>query len=98
MYKIGEVIKQTGLTADTLRYYEKIGLVKKISRDASGIRSYSDMDVSQLKFIKSAQNMKFSLREIGELLQMRRDQQHARDNVRQLTADKLEQIENQIKV
>jgi len=96
MYKIGEVAKQTGLTADTLRYYEKFGLLPDISRDDSGLRLYDNKDISRLNFIKRAQRMNFRLDEIKQLLLMRADPQHARDSVRQLTADKLEAIENQL--
>lgn len=95
--RIGDVTKQLGLSADTLRYYEKIKLLPKIARTDSGIRLYDDKDISCLKFIKRAQRMNFSLAEIGDLLSMRNDPQHARDEVRQLTADKLNDIEGQLK-
>ena len=96
MYKIGEVTKKTNMSADTLRYYEKYGLITGISRNVSGIRQYTDMDISRLKFIKRAQHMNFSLNEIKDLLIMREDPQHAKDSVRQLTADKLKHIESQL--
>ena len=96
MYKIGEVTKLTGMSADTLRYYEKFGLLANISRNESGIRQYDDKDISRLKFIKRAQSMNFSLDEIKKLLSMREDPQHAKNSVRQLTADKLKDIESQV--
>jgi len=96
MFKIGEVTKQTGLSADTLRYYEKFGLITGVSRNPSGIRLYSEKNLSQLNFIKRAQHMNFSLQEIKNLLSMREDPQHAKDSVRQLTADKLKNIEEQL--
>jgi len=96
MYKIGEVTNLTGMSADTLRYYEKFGLLTNISRTESGIRQYDDKDISQLKFIKRAQSMNFSLDEIKKLLSMRKDPQHAKNSVRQLTADKLKDIESQV--
>lgn len=96
MYKIGEVADQTGLTTDTLRYYEKFGLLPKVTRNTSGIREYTDKDISRLKFITRAQRMNFSLDEIKDLLSMREDPQNAKDSVRQLTADKLQHIENQL--
>jgi len=96
MYKIGEVTEQTGMSADTLRYYEKFGLLSNISRNTSGIRQYKDKDISKLKFIKRAQRMNFSLDEIKNLLSMRDDPQNAKDSVRQLTADKLIHVENQL--
>ncbi len=95
-YKIGNVTKQLDLSADTLRYYEKIGLLPRISRTPSGIRLYDDQDISSLKFIQRAQKMDFSLAEIGALLQMRVDPQNAKDNVRQLTAEKLKEVENHL--
>jgi len=96
LYKIGEVTKLIGMSADTLRYYEKFGLLANISRNESGVRQYDDKDLSRLKFIKRAQSMNFSLHEIKKLLTMREDPQHAKDSVRQLTADKLKSIESQV--
>ncbi len=94
--RIGDVTKQLGLSADTLRYYEKIKLLPRVARTESGIRIYDDKDISRLKFIQRAQRMNFSLAEIADLLSMRSDPQHARDDVRQLTADKLNDIEAQL--
>jgi len=95
-YRIGEIGRQLGLTADTLRYYEKIGLLNNISRTASGIRVYSEKDISQLKFIQRAQKMNFTLAEIKDLLQMREAPQHARTEVRELTHRKLVEIETHL--
>ncbi len=92
-YRIGEITSQLGLSADTLRYYEKIALLPAINRTSSGIRVYSDKDISRLRFIQRAQKMNFSLKEIGELLKMREDPQHVRDDIRQLTAKKLTEVE-----
>lgn len=95
-FRIGDVTKQLGISADTLRYYEKIKLLPKVARTKSGIRVYDDNDISRLKFIQRAQRMNFSLAEIADLLTMRSDPQHARDEVRQLTAEKLKNIETQL--
>ena len=90
---IGKIARQLDVSVDALRYYEKIGLLPKVARTGSGIRQYSNKDISRLKFIKRAQQMNFTLAEIGDLLSMREDPQHARDDVRQLTANKLLEIE-----
>ena len=95
-YRISEVTQQLGLSADTLRYYEKIKLLPRISRNASGIREYDDKDVSRLKFIQRAQKMNFSLAEIGDLLKMRENPQKVKNEVRQLTADKLLEVESHL--
>ncbi|MDT8385740.1 MAG: heavy metal-responsive transcriptional regulator [Gammaproteobacteria bacterium] len=95
-HRIGDICRQLGLSADTLRYYEKIGLLKKVARTASGIRVYSDQDISRLRFIRRAQKMNFSLAEIKDLLAMRADPQHARTDVRELTRKKLAEIEDHL--
>lgn len=96
VYRIGDVTKKIGLSADTLRYYEKIKLLPKVSRNTSGIREYDDKDISRLKFIQRAQKMNFSLSEISDLLKMRENPQKARNEVRQLTADKLLEVDEHL--
>ena len=95
-YGIGQVAGQLGVSVDTLRYYEKIGLLPRVDRTPAGIRRYSARDVSRLRSIRRAQKMDFSLDEIGCLLRMRDDPRHARDEVRRLTAKKLEEVEGRI--
>ena len=95
-YRISEVTKKIGLSADTLRYYEKIKLLPRVSRSASGIREYDDKDISRLKFIQRAQKMNFSLTEISDLLKMREDPQKVRNEVRQLTKDKLLEVDEHL--
>ena len=50
--RISEVSEQCGISADTLRYYERIGLLPAVNRSDSGIRDYSDLDVRRVEFIK----------------------------------------------
>ncbi len=95
-YKIGEVTAKTGFSTDTLRYYEKAGLLKKVARAASGVRLYSDKDLSRLRFIQRAKTMNFSLDEIAQLLQMRENPAKVRRSVRELTQHKLDQVETHL--
>src|SRR3990172_5350467 len=92
LYRIGDVTERLGLSADRLRYYEKIGLLPKVGRSTSGIRFYSDKDLSRLQFIQRAQAMDFSLAEIAQLLEMRESPQRARPKVRELTRNKLTEV------
>ncbi len=69
---IGDVVERTGLTAPTIRYYESIGLLAAAPRSATGYRRYSDTTVEELRFIKKAQSLGFSLEEIGEILTLSR--------------------------
>ncbi len=96
LHRISDVSKLLGMSADTLRYYEKIGLIPKVQRSGGGVRLYSEADLSRLRFIRRAQSMNFSLAEIGALLNMREDPQHARDEVRELTRGKLAAVERQL--
>lgn len=95
-YRIGDVTRLTGLSADTLRYYEKIKLLRPVNRSASGIRVYNERDLSRLRFIQRAKAMNFSLEEIARLLEMREDPQCARNDVRELTHRKLEEVESHL--
>ncbi len=95
-YKISEVSERLSLSQDTLRYYEKIGLLNPIARSSAGIRQYSEQDISQLRFIQRAQKMNFTLAEIAKLLKMRRAPQYAREDVRQLTSAKLREVETRL--
>ena len=68
---IGKVADQSGVKVQTVRYYERCGLLPKPARSASGYRKYSDESVRRLRFIKQAQTLGFSLSEIKELLSLR---------------------------
>jgi DNA-binding transcriptional MerR regulator len=95
IYTIGSLGKQTGLTADTLRYYEKIGLLSNINR-TGGQRRYERHHLDQLQFIRRAQAMDFSLAEIAQLLRLRVDPVSSRTEVRQLAEEKLDAISQRI--
>jgi len=67
MRTIGRLAAEGGVGVETIRYYQRRGLLAEPSRDA-GIRRYGDDDVRRLRFIRSAQTAGFTLEEIGELL------------------------------
>jgi len=92
-YRIGHVTRNLGLSADTLRYYERIGLLPKVMRGSSGARIYNDGDLARLRFIRRAQQMNFTLSEIASLLRMRAAPHKARRHVRELTGRKLAEVE-----
>lgn len=66
-YRIGEVAERTGLTVEALRYYERLGLLPRAPRTAGGLRRYDRRVVDRVRFIKQAQGMGLSLREIQRL-------------------------------
>lgn len=67
---IGEVVKESGLTRDTIRYYEQRGLIEEPIRRENNYKDYGQDTVRRLAFIKDMQGVGFTLRETGEFLQL----------------------------
>ena len=93
--RIGELEKRSGASRHTLRYYESLGLISALRRD-NNYREYSQQTLNDLGFIQQAQNMGFSLGEIGEILQARREQQLDCAQGALLVTRKLEEVEKKI--
>ena len=72
MYSIQDVSKRTGLSAHTLRYYEKEGLLSPVQRTTGGFRQYSDEDLEALGLICCLKNTGMSLQEITRFVQLTR--------------------------
>ena len=68
--KIGEISKTTGIAVETIRYYEKIGLVPAPEREASGYRSYRQQHLDRLLFIRRCRNLDMAQDEIRELIEL----------------------------
>ena len=92
---IGEVAEQTGLSVDAIRFYERSGLLHQPLRSEAGYRLFQDADVQELRFVRRAQALGFSLAEVKELIFIRRHD-HACTQARDLLAAKLEQIRAKI--
>ncbi len=88
--------RETGLSPDTLRYYERIGLLGPVARNNGGQRRYTKQDIARLRFVRRAQAMDFSLEEIGQLLALRDQPGDVRADVRRLTETRLAAIEQRI--
>ena len=76
MYSIQEVCNKTGLTAHTLRYYEKEGLLTSVARSAGGFRQYSDEDMEWLGLICCLKNTGMSIQEIARFVQLTHEGDH----------------------
>jgi DNA-binding transcriptional MerR regulator len=87
--QIGAVAKQTGLTVDAIRFYEKERLLKRPNRSEGGFRLFTSADVENIRFIRRAQELGFSLNEIRELLLLRSEDLAACSHVRGLLKAKL---------
>ena len=87
--KIGELAKETGLTAKTIRFYEGVQLLDNPGRTESGYRQYGAEDVERLEFIKNAKRLGLSLDEIRDILKIRALSQSSCVHVRALLDQKL---------
>lgn len=91
---IGKLAKLTDVTIETVRHYQRIGLLTEPEKPDSGYRCYSADEVSRIRFIKRAQQAGFTLKEIAELLSL--DDTHCVE-VRKIAEQKCRQIDVQIK-
>jgi len=90
--QIGEVARLTSLTVDAIRFYEKRKLLPKADRSAGRFRLYTEGSVERLRFIQQMQGLGFSLREVGELIQLRERKVEACESVRELLTAKLADV------
>jgi len=94
--QIGRVAREAGLTVDAIRFYEKCGLLKRPPRTEGGYRLFRPEDIQDLKFIRRAQDLGFSLQEIRELLFLQAESVEACDHVRELLDQKLASVRRKI--
>ncbi len=93
---IGQLARQAEVGIETVRFYERRGRIKDPPRRSSGYRQYPPDTIDQLRFIRRAKELGFSLDEIGELLALRHHPADNRDQVRAKTRAKIEDIEQRI--
>jgi len=94
--QIGKVAEQTGLSIDTIRFYQKIGLVKQSARSEGGFRLFSETEIRDLVFIQKAQELGFSLTEIKQLSVLNQQHDHACSQVRGLLISKLRDVREKV--
>jgi MerR family mercuric resistance operon transcriptional regulator len=94
--KIGQLAKLAHVNIDTVRYYEQRGLMPEPPRSESGYRLYADEDAKRLRFIKRAQELGFSLKEILDLLTLRVDSRTTCRDVKQRVDAKVVAVDEKI--
>ncbi len=94
--KIGEVATRANVNIQTLRYYERRGLLPKAPRTGSNYRLYSDESVRRVRFVKRAQELGFSLKEIKELLALRLKPTSRSSAVKERATAKIADIEEKV--
>src|SRR5260370_24884138 len=93
---IGTAEKLAGVSVDTIRFYQKLGLTKSVSRSAGGYRLFDGEQIRDLKFVRHAQELGFSLTEVKELLALRQ-KHHACSELQSMLKRKLGNVREKIK-
>ncbi|NOX80420.1 MAG: heavy metal-responsive transcriptional regulator [Deltaproteobacteria bacterium] len=94
---IGRMAKKAGVTIDTVRFYERRGLIAEPPRSAANYRLYPEEDADRLRFIRHAKDLGFSLNEIKELLNLRHDPAATKADVKHCAEAKIKDIKQKIK-
>lgn len=95
---IGQLAKQAEVNIDTIRYYERRGLISPQSRKESGYRQYLDDAVVRIHFIRHAKELGFSLQEIGELLSLKLDPKTKCGDIKKRAQKKIREIDVKIQM
>ena len=95
--RIGELAKAAGVSPDTLRYYEREGLLSLADRTPSGYRDYGPEALADLQFIKKAQALGLKLREVRKILEISSGGQAPCEHVRSSVTGRLAEVEQRLK-
>ena len=94
--KIGEVSRRAGIGIETLRFYEKSGLLDRPGRTESGYRLYDESVLERLAFVKKAQLLGFTLDEIKQLIDHKRKGENPCAEVREIVKIRLEELNERV--
>ena len=95
-FSIGQVAARSGVPTKTIRYYESVGLLAEPRRAANGYRSYGSRSVDELKFVHRARSLGFSLKEVGALLALWRDEGRRSSEVKEMALRHVADVERKI--
>jgi MerR family mercuric resistance operon transcriptional regulator len=96
-FTIGTLAKEAKVGVETIRFYERKGLIRQPERAKGGFRHYPEEEARRVQFIKRAQDLGFTLREIKDLLGLNADPKARCSDVKERTDQKLREIESKIK-
>lgn len=94
---IGKLAKKSDVSIDSIRFYERKGLLAEPMRTESNYRVYHQDTANRLRFIKKAQKLGFALGEIQELLNLSQDPTASKANIKQIAEEKIDDIQNKIR-
>ncbi len=93
---IGKLAEAAGVGVETIRFYERKGLIKKPQRKDGGFRYYSDEEASRVRFVKRAQELGFTLREVKDLLDLQSKRKVTGSQVQKRAQEKITEIHKKI--
>ena len=93
---IGQLAKAVSLNTQTIRYYERIGLINKPNTNEAGYRIYSEKAADVLRFIKHAKEIGFSLRQISEIFSLDNNKNNTCSKVKKLAEEKVYEIDRKL--
>ncbi len=96
-FTIGKLARRAGVNIQTIRYYERLGLLLHAGRKESGYRLYDNEAFKRLKFIRHAKELGFTLEEIRGLLELRLESSKACERVKEKAQAKLQNVQQKIK-
>ena len=95
--RIKELGERAGLVPDTIRYYERVGLLEPATRAPNGYREYADDTLEDLRFIQKAQALGLKLRDIQEVMEIAAGGRASCEHVRRALASRLEEVETRLR-
>ncbi len=96
-FSVGQLAQNAGVNIETVRFYEKRGLLPMPKRTKSGCRQYTNKDIARIHFIKRAKELGFSLMEIAELLSLKINSETTCGDVKKIALDKLLDVATKIR-
>lgn len=96
MVAIGEASRLSGVSIETIRYYERAGIISKAGRTASGRRAYTDAEISELRFIKRCRDLGFSIQDSVALRSLANEPTGACETVEELGRKHLADVQTKL--
>lgn len=94
--KIGQLARETGIKVETIRYYEKVGLLRSPERTSGNYRDYSVQDLKRLSFIRHARRLGFLVEDVRSLLDLADERGAASAGAEQIAAKHLVAVEDKL--
>ncbi len=94
--QIGDLSRQAGVNVETIRYYERIGVLPKPARQSNGRRSYASADAQRLGFIRHARDLGFDLAAVRVLLALQEQPEASCEDASRIAQGQLEAVEDRI--